>query len=97
LGISLLYAKLGEIQPKFIDFIDCRENGNLYLQEVLLLENNIYYDRCMDFLARMIEKYGDRIVFPDASEQNDSDKAGNETESSPSQFTYWLLTCIQAA
>lgn len=29
------------------------------------LENNVYFDHCMDFLARMIEKYGDRIVFPD--------------------------------
>ncbi len=29
------------------------------------MENNIYFDRCIDFLVRMIEKYGDTIELPD--------------------------------
>ena len=25
------------------------------------MESNVYFDQCMEFLARMIEKYGDKI------------------------------------
>lgn len=28
-------------------------------------EQAMYFDQCMEFLARMIEKYGDRVCFPD--------------------------------
>lgn len=35
-------------------------------------EQAMYFDQCMDFLARMIEKYGDRIHFPDPQIQGDS-------------------------
>lgn len=61
------------------------------------MENNIYYDRCMEFLARMIEKYGDEIVLPDTSGQESPPETHSETESASSQFTYWLLTSIKAA
>ena len=33
------------------------------------MERNIYFDQCMDFLARMIEKYGGEIEFPEETEQ----------------------------
>lgn len=29
------------------------------------MESNVWFDQCMDFLARMIEKYGDAVDFPD--------------------------------
>ncbi len=32
--------------------------------ESLLPEQRMYFDRCMDFLARMMEKYGDEIELP---------------------------------
>ena len=32
-------------------------------------EQQMYFDQCVDFLARMIEKYGDQIKLPDMSEQ----------------------------
>ena len=32
---------------------------------VMTREQQMYFDQCMDFLARMIEKYGDQIKFPD--------------------------------
>ena len=32
-------------------------------------EQEMYFDQCIDFLARMIEKYGDQIKLPDMSEQ----------------------------
>ena len=35
-------------------------------------EQEMYFDQCVDFLARMIEKYGDQIILPDTSEQNSS-------------------------
>lgn len=35
--------------------------------KLLLVEKN--FDICMDFLARMIEKYGNRIETDDISEQ----------------------------
>lgn len=35
-------------------------------------EQEMYFDQCMDFLARMIEKYGDQIRFPDLSIQENS-------------------------
>jgi ribosome assembly protein YihI (activator of Der GTPase) len=33
-------------------------------EESLLPEQRVYFDRCMDFLARMMEKYGDEIELP---------------------------------
>ena len=33
-------------------------------KETLLPEQRMYLDRCMDFLARMIEKYGDEVKLP---------------------------------
>lgn len=30
------------------------------------MEKNVYFEQCMDFLARMIEKYGDKVEFPQA-------------------------------
>ena len=35
-------------------------------------EQEMYFDQCMDFLARMIEKYGDQVKLPDAPEQDSS-------------------------
>ncbi len=35
--------------------------------KLLLVENN--FDICMDFLARMIEKYGSRIDFDDVPDE----------------------------
>ena len=32
-------------------------------------EQQMYFDQCVDFLARMIEKYGDQIKLPDMPEQ----------------------------
>lgn len=40
------------------------------------MENSMYFDQCMDFLARMIEKYGDKIEFPkdaDRIQKEDND------------------------
>ena len=37
-------------------------------------EQEMYFDQCMDFLARMIEKYGDRVKFPDEPEHEYSNK-----------------------
>lgn len=31
------------------------------------MNDNVYFEQCMDFLARMIEKYGDRIELPSDS------------------------------
>lgn len=33
-------------------------------EESLLPEQRMYFDRCMDFLARMMEKYGDEVKLP---------------------------------
>lgn len=33
-------------------------------EEGLLPEQRMYFDRCMDFLARMMEKYGDEVNLP---------------------------------
>lgn len=41
--------------------------------KLLLVEKN--FDICMDFLARMIEKYGNRIETDDISEQKQMKKA----------------------
>ncbi|MCC8121045.1 MAG: hypothetical protein LIO42_03460 [Oscillospiraceae bacterium] len=30
------------------------------------MEKNIYFEQCMDFLSRMIEKYGDKVELPQA-------------------------------
>ena len=51
------------------------------------MEDNIYYERCMDFLARMIEKYGGEIDLPGASAGPQSVPA-TEAEGLPSQPTY---------
>lgn len=32
-------------------------------------EQEMYFEQCVNFLARMIEKYGDQIKLPDMSEQ----------------------------
>lgn len=37
---------------------------------------NIEFDRCIEFLTRMIEKYGDEII---ASEEDSSDNANQST------------------
>lgn len=34
------------------------------------MEQNIYFERCVDFLARMIEKYGDELLL----EENEKEK-----------------------
>ena len=39
---------------------------------IMTREQEMYFDQCVDFLARMIEKYGDRVILPDAPEQNSS-------------------------
>lgn len=31
------------------------------------MDENIYFEQCMDFLARMIEKYGDKVDLPDTA------------------------------
>ena len=33
-------------------------------EESLLPEQRMYFDRCMDFLARIMEKYGDEVKLP---------------------------------
>ncbi len=33
-------------------------------EEGLLPERRMYFDRCMDFLARMMEKYGNEVKLP---------------------------------
>lgn len=35
-------------------------------------EQQMYFDQCIGFLARMIEKYGDQIKLPDTLEQQPS-------------------------
>lgn len=40
-----------------------RANG-FQNEEILLPEQRMYFDRCMDFLARMMEKYGDEVKLP---------------------------------
>ncbi len=35
-------------------------------------EQEMYFDQCIDFLARMIKKYGDQVKLPDAPEQDSS-------------------------
>ena len=40
------------------------KTGEFQNEENLLPEQRMYFDRCMDFLARMIEKYGDEIELP---------------------------------
>lgn len=35
-------------------------------------EQEMYFDQCIDFLARMIKKYGDQVRLPDAPEQDSS-------------------------
>ena len=39
---------------------------------IMTREQEMYFDQCVDFLARMIEKYGDRVILPDAPAQNSS-------------------------
>jgi len=34
------------------------------------MEQNIHFERCVDFLARMIEKYGDELLL----EENEKEK-----------------------
>lgn len=41
--------------------------------KLLLAEND--FDICMEFLARMIEKYGSRIEMEDSSEKKPMEKA----------------------
>lgn len=36
------------------------------------MEQNIYFERCIDFMARMIEKYGDEILLPDLPDKGDA-------------------------
>ena len=40
------------------------KTGEFQNEENLLPEQRMYFDRCMDFLARMMEKYGDEIELP---------------------------------
>lgn len=35
-------------------------------------EQEMYFEQCVNFLARMIEKYGDQIILPDTLEQDSS-------------------------
>ena len=35
-------------------------------------EQEMYFDQCVDFLARMIEKYGDHVKLPSSSIQESS-------------------------
>ena len=44
------------------------------------------FERCMDFLARMIEKYGPEIVFPDQESKQCED--GNE-DAQASPLLFW--------
>lgn len=32
------------------------------------MEQNIHFERCVDFLARMIEKYGDKLLLEEQEE-----------------------------
>ena len=45
------------------DGMGVRANG-FQNEESLLPEQRMYFDRCMDFLARMMEKYGDEVKLP---------------------------------
>lgn len=40
------------------------KTGEFQNEENLLPEQRMYFDRCMDFLVRMIEKYGDEVKLP---------------------------------
>lgn len=35
------------------------------------MEQNIYFERCVDFLARMIEKYGHELLLDGRTEANE--------------------------
>lgn len=39
-------------------------------------EQQMYFYQCVDFLARMIEKYADQIKLPDASPDDCQDDQG---------------------
>lgn len=45
-------------------------------EESLLPEQRMYFDRCMDFLARMMEKYGDEVKLP-LPETGTTKRSGN--------------------
>lgn len=40
------------------------------------MEQNIYFERCVDFLARMIEKYGDELLV----EENEKEESGEKED-----------------
>ena len=41
------------------------------------MEYNMYFDQCMDFLARMIEKYGDKVDLQAAAEEDEDNERRN--------------------
>ena len=48
------------------------------------------FERCMDFLARMIEKYGPEIVFPD-QESKQCENDSEDAKASP--LLFWHTIC----
>ena len=44
------------------------------------------FERCMDFLARMIEKYGPKIDFPDCKDKKQSEEDSEDAKASPLLF-----------
>lgn len=34
------------------------------------MKNSVEFERCADFLARMIEKYGDEVCLPNTTQKN---------------------------
>lgn len=45
------------------------------------LESNVYFEQCIDFLARMIEKYGDSIELPDSDTRDNTQDTSNDNTS----------------
>ena len=39
------------------------------------MEQNVYFERCIDFLSRMIEKYGDELLREEMAEKDKQEKS----------------------
>ena len=51
------------------------------------------FERCMDFLARMIEKYGPEIVFPD-QESKQCENDSEDAKASP--LLFWHIISLKS-
>jgi hypothetical protein len=40
-----------------------------------LMEQNVYFERCIDFLSRMIEKYGDELLREEMAAKDKQEKS----------------------